>query len=196
MVNEDLGGDSRLLVYIPSASGISCRRGDDVVPPLFLQSIEDSGLSTWLRESESPFAFYFVLLFHTFGLALLVGANTVVDLRILGYVPEIPLPPLKGLFRIMWLGFAINACTGALLLIAYPTKALTNPVFYLKLTIIGFAIWVMKMIEDRVFGDSRLDESSMMARGASLAKWSICLWIGAITAGRLLAYTYKYLVYP
>ena len=59
-----------------------------MVPPLFLQSIEDSGLSTWLRESESPFAFYFVLLFHTFGLALLVGANTVVDLRILGYVPK------------------------------------------------------------------------------------------------------------
>ena len=67
----------------------------------------------------------------------------------------------------MWLGFAINACTGALLLIAYPTKALTNPVFYLKLAIIGFAVWVMHMIEDRVFGDSRLDESSMMARGAT-----------------------------
>ena len=52
--------------------------------PLFLQTIEDTGFSTWLRESESPFAFYFILLFHTFGLALLVGANMVVDLRLLG----------------------------------------------------------------------------------------------------------------
>lgn len=167
-----------------------------MAPPLFLQSIEDSGLSAWLRESESPFAFYFVLLFHTFGLALLVGANMVVDLRILGYVREIPLAPLKGLFRVMWLGFAINACSGALLLLAYPTKALTNPVFYVKLAIIGCAVWAMVRIKDCVFGDSSLDELSMMKRGAGLAKWSIFLWIGAITAGRLLAYTYKYLVYP
>ena len=42
-------------------------------PPQFLEAIEATGFSTWLRESESPFAFYFILLFHTFGLALLVG---------------------------------------------------------------------------------------------------------------------------
>jgi hypothetical protein len=167
-----------------------------LVPPVFLRTIEDSGFSTWLRESESPFAFYFVLLFHTFGLALLVGANTVVDLRILGVAREIPLALLKRLFRIMWLGFGINALTGVLLIIAYPTKALTNPVFYIKLTCIGLAVWVMTMLKDRVFEDSRLNETSMMARGAALAKWSLFLWIGAITAGRLLAYTYKYLTYP
>ncbi len=167
-----------------------------MVPPEFLRTIEDSGLSTWLRESESPFAFYFVLLFHTFGLALLVGANTVVDLRILGVAREIPLAPLKRLFRIMWVGFGINAITGVLLIIAYPTKALTNPVFYIKLTLIAFAIWVITMLQDRVFDVSGLDEKSMMARGATLARWSLLLWIGAISAGRLLAYTYKYLTYP
>jgi hypothetical protein len=167
-----------------------------LVPPVFLRTIEDSGFSTWLRESESPFAFYFVLLFHTFGLALLVGANTVVDLRILGVAREIPLAPLKRLFRIMWLGFGINALTGVLLIIAYPTKALTNPVFYIKLTCIGLAVWIMTMLKDRVFDDSKLDETSMMARGTALAKWSLFLWIGAITAGRLLAYTYKFLTYP
>ena len=66
-----------------------------MAPPLFLQTIEDTGFSTWLRESESPFAFYFILLFHTFGLALLVGANLVVDLRLLGVARGIPLAPLK-----------------------------------------------------------------------------------------------------
>jgi hypothetical protein len=166
-----------------------------LVPPTFLRAIEDSGFSTWLRESESPFAFYFVLLFHTFGLALLVGANAVVDLRILGIAREIPLAPLKRLFRIMWIGFGVNALTGVLLIIAYPTKALTNPVFYLKLTCIGFAIWIITMLKDRVF-DANLDDTAMMKRGAGLAKWSLVLWIGAITAGRLLAYTYKYLTYP
>jgi hypothetical protein len=173
-----------------------------LAPPLFLQTIEASGLSTWLRESESPFAFYFVLLFHTFGLALVVGANTVVDLRLLGIERAIPLAPLKRLFGIMWLGLAINAVTGVLLLVAYPTKSLTNPVFYAKLLLIGLAVWVMTQINSRVFDDfslsnpSSLDEAAMMARGRTLAKWSLFLWIGTITAGRLLAYTYKYLTYP
>jgi hypothetical protein len=166
-----------------------------LAPPLFLRTIEESGISAWLRESESPFAFYFVLLFHTFGLALLVGANAVIDLRLLGVQKEIPIAPLKRLFGVMWLGFAINAVSGALLLVAYPTKALTNPVFYIKLALIGIAVWIMTKLSG-VFNDSSLDEAAMAARGRTLAKWSIVLWIGAISAGRLLAYTYKYLTFP
>jgi hypothetical protein len=165
-------------------------------PPLFLRTIEDTGISTWLRESESPFAFYFVLLFHTFGLALLVGANAVVDLRLLGVQREIPLAPLKRLFGIMWLGFAVNAASGVLLLVAYPTKALTNPVFYLKLILIASAVLVMRKLNSHVFDDLSLDEPTMMSRGRTLAKWSLLLWIAAITAGRLLAYTSKYLTFP
>ncbi len=164
--------------------------------PLFLQTIEDTGFSTWLRESESPFAFYFILLFHTFGLALLVGANTVVDLRLLGVARGIPLAPLKRLFSIMWMGFAMNTVTGVLLVVAYPTKSLTNIDFYIKLTLIGFAVWVMQRLKSHVFDDSSLSEDAMMARGLALAKWSLFLWFGAITAGRLLAYTYKYLTFP
>ena len=167
-----------------------------MLPPSLLQTIEETGFSTWLRESESPFAFYFILLFHTFGLALLVGANAVVDLRLLGVARAIPLAPLKQLFRPMWIGFWVNAITGILLVIAYPTKTLTNWDFYVKLTIIGFAVWVMHKLKTEVFDDGGLSESSMMAKGASLAKWSLALWFGAISAGRLLAYTYKYLTFP
>ncbi len=164
--------------------------------PLFLRTIEESDFSTWLRESESPFVFYFVLLFHTFGLALLVGANALVDVRLLGFPPNVPLAPLKRLFRIMWLGFGINATTGVLLIISYPTKALTNPVFYAKLTMIGTAIWILTKLQREVFADTSATEADMMAKGATLAKWSLALWIGAISAGRLLAYTFNYILYP
>jgi hypothetical protein len=167
-----------------------------LAPPLFLQTIEDTGFSTWLRESESPFAFYFILLFHTFGLALLVGANMIVDFRLLGFARGIPLAPLKRLFGIMWVGFGINAVTGILLVIAYPTKSLTNIDFYVKLALIGFAVWVMQRLKSRVFGEAALSEEAMTARGVTLARWSLFLWFGAITAGRLLAYTYKYLTFP
>lgn len=164
--------------------------------PLVLRSIEESSFSTWLRESESPFGFYFVLLFHTFGLALLVGASALVDLRLLGFSPSIPLAPLKRFFRIMWIGFGINFATGVVLLISYPTKALTNPVFYAKLIMIGSAIWILTKLQKEVFGDTTATEADLMARGASLAKWSLALWLGVISAGRLLAYTFKYILYP
>ena len=141
--------------------------------PMFLQTIEDSSFSTWMRESESPFAFYFVLLFHTFGLALLVGANSLVDLRLLGFFAKIPLAPLKRFFRIMWIGFGINATTGVLLLIAYPTKALTNPVFYAKLTMIGFAIWIVTKLQKEVFAGTTVTEKDMMARGATPGSSSV-----------------------
>ena len=120
----------------------------------------------------------------------------IVDLRLLGIARAVPLAPLKKLFPIMWTGFAMNAVTGVLLVIAYPTKSLTNPDFYIKLTIIGFAIWVMQKLKTRVFEDSTLNEAEMTARGAALARWSLFLWFSAISAGRLLAYTYKYLTYP
>jgi hypothetical protein len=164
--------------------------------PLFLRTIEGTSFSTWMRETESPFGFYFILFIHTVGLALLVGANAVIDLRLLGIAREIPLAPLKRFFGVMWLGFWTNVTSGVLLLIAYPTKSLTNPDFYIKLTCIGFAVWIMSRMKRRVFDDPRLDEAAMMATGATLAKWSLCLWVGAITAGRLLAYTYRYVTFP
>ncbi len=163
--------------------------------PLFLNALEQTGFSTWLRESESVFGFYFILVLHTIGLALVVGPNAAIDLRLLGLAPEIPLPPLKSWFNLMWLGLAINAVTGVVLVLAYPSKAFTNPDFYLKLTLIGFAIWNLQRMKRQVFDGLTQDEEAMLAKGRMLAVWSLLLWAGVITAGRLLAYTCSYLVY-
>ena len=163
--------------------------------PLFLNTLEQSGLSTWLRESPSVFGFYFILVFHTIGLALVVGPNAAIDLRLLGIAPNIPLPPLKSWFTLMWLGLAINVTSGILLVLAYPSKAFTNPDFYFKLTLIGFAVWTLQRMKRQVFDDSSLSEAAMLARGKVLAVWSLVFWAGVITAGRLLAYTCSYLVY-
>ena len=163
--------------------------------PLFLNTLEQSGLSAWLRESESVFGFYFILVFHTIGMALVVGPSTAIDLRLLGVAPDIPLPPLRNWFNLMWLGLAINVTSGIFLVLAYPSKAFTNPDFYIKLTLIGFAVSTMRRIKTQVFDDSSLSEAAMRARGKMLAVWSLVFWAGVITAGRLLAYTCSYLVY-
>lgn len=163
--------------------------------PIIFKTIEESGISSWIRDSPSIFAYWFILSFHAIGMGLLVGASVVIDLRLLGVAKELPLAPLKGLYRIIWIGFWIQIVSGGLLLIAYPTKALTNPDFYIKLTLIGIALTVMHTIRKRVFADSTLSDSDMMIKGKALAVWSLVLWAGAVTAGRLLAYTYNYLKY-
>jgi hypothetical protein len=165
-----------------------------LVVPAFFNTIEQSEFSTWIRESPSIFAFYFILLFHTIGLSLVVGSNAVLDLRVLGVAPSLPLKPLKRLFNIGWTGLAINVMTGILLLIGYPTKALTNPVFYFKLSFIALAVVFMFRMK-RLFDDTSLSEQAVMARGKYVAVLSLTFWVCAISAGRLLSETYVYLNY-
>ena len=163
--------------------------------PLILKAVEESGFSVWIRESPSFFAYWFFLTCHAIGMGMAVGASVVIDFRILGIARDLPLAPLKGLYGTIWAGFWIQVASGILLLIAYPTKALMNPDFYIKLILIGLAVAVMRMIHTRVFSDSSLTEPAMMSRGRSLAIWSLIFWVGVVTAGRFLAYTYTVINY-
>jgi hypothetical protein len=155
--------------------------------------IEETGLSVWIRESDSWFSFWAILSVHAIGMGILVGASVLIGLRILGLAPDLPLAPLKRMYRFIWAGFWIQVASGILLLIGYPTKSLTNPVFYLKLTLIALAVVMMQMLKNRVFVDSSLSEAAMMAKGRVFAILSLVFWVGAVTAGRLLAYTYTVL---
>jgi hypothetical protein len=162
--------------------------------PLFLDTFEQAGFSRWFRETQSFFGYYFVLAFHTIGLSLIVGPNTAIDLRLLGVVREIPIPAMRRWFRLMWFGLTLNVASGVFLVVAYPVKALTNPVFYLKLVLVGLAVWVLQRINHTVFDDESAPEAVMMTKGRTLAIWSLVLWVSVLTTGRLLAYTCNYLL--
>ena len=154
--------------------------------PFFLW-LEATTLSTWLRESPSLWAFPFVLILHTVGLAFFVGANVAWDVRVLGFSMGIPLDALRRYFLVMWAGFWINAVSGVLLLIAYPTKALTNPLFYAKITLIGLGILLALRIRREVQDVTGESDSPPATR--TLAAASLACWVAVIFAGRLLAYT-------
>jgi hypothetical protein len=159
----------------------------------FFSAIESSALSTFLRESSSLWAFPFVLILHTVGLAFLVGASLAVDLRVLGWARGVPFAPLRRYFVVMQVGFWVNAVSGVLLLIAYPTKALTNPLFYLKLTFIVLAVCVgFRMWRRLQRPDAWVTEPDVHLRRLALA--SATCWTLAIPAGRFLAYTHTRLM--
>jgi hypothetical protein len=160
----------------------------------FLTWLESTAFSTWMRESPSVFAFPAILSCHTVGMGLVAGINAVLAFRILGVAPVVPLREMKRFMPVMWFGFWLNAISGVALLIAYPTKALTNPVFYLKLALIALAVWLASLIGRRLFGDSTPSDAAPSIVVKRLAAASIACWAGAITAGRLLAYTYTRLM--
>jgi hypothetical protein len=164
--------------------------------PLCLRTIEETSLSMWIRDTPSLFGYWFILTIHAIGMTMLVGASAVLDLRLLGVAPDLPITPLKKLYPMMWTGFWVQVVSGLLLIIAFPTKAFTNPVFYAKLGLIAFAMVMMARLKKRIFDDSSLNDEGMMIKGRTLAMWSFVCWIGAMVAGRFLAYTFKYLVYP
>ena len=162
----------------------------------FLLWVENTALSRWLVESISLLAFPGVLVLHAIGMGFAAGISVAFDLRVLGVAPQVPFSAMRRLFTVLWAGFWLNAASGVLLIVAYPTKALTNPVFYLKLGLIAVGmVLVVRMGRDVLADEARegghpaapLVASGRMRR---LAIVSIVCWAGAVTAGRLLAYTY------
>jgi len=155
----------------------------------FLNSIEQSGLSIWIRESGSIWSFPTVLLLHTLGMSIVAGGSAVVDLVLLGFWPwKMPVRPLDKYFPLIWAGFGLNAVTGTLLLMIDATAKLTNWDFYVKMAFIFAGVVVLYRMRKTVFADPAIDQGVVPASAKSLAWVSLICWFVAITAGRLLAY--------
>src|SRR5688500_15931061 len=150
-----------------------------------LAALEGSAFGTWLRESGSIWAYPAVLTLHTLGLAVLVGASSVMDLRLLGVAPRIPLAPLEKLFPVMWIGFWVNALSGVALFVADATTKGTTTVFQAKLVIIVAAVIVLYLIRKNVYGAGTAATSTT---SGLLAGVSLALWFLAIITGRYMAY--------
>jgi len=117
----------------------------------------------------------------------------VIDLRILALRLRFPSAAQGPLLVIMWAGLGLSVTTGILLLLAYPTKELTNPDFYAKLTFITLGVITMRKVDIRVFGDSSLGElGDDRKRGRYWRGGSLFFWIGVVTLGRLLPDTAIY----
>lgn len=142
----------------------------------------------WVLQSGSIWAYPTILTVHTIGMTMVAGLIGVIDLRLLGIAPTVPIRPLERLYPIIWSAFGINALTGTILLIADATTKLTNPDFYVKMVFIFFGVTVLALMRKKVFGDPQLDIAPVTSSAKGLAWLSLVAWMGAITAGRLLAY--------
>jgi hypothetical protein len=154
----------------------------------FLLRLEQLPFSVWLHESPSLWGFPMFLFMHTLGMSMIAGVSAVIDLAFLGFWPKMPVKPLERLYPLMWSGFWINAVTGTVLTIADASTRLTNPIFYIKMTFVFAGVALLWVMRRKVFGDPKLDLAPLSGNAKGLAWASLLCWLGAITAGRLLAY--------
>jgi hypothetical protein len=153
----------------------------------FLDTIEQLSFSTWVSESKSIWAYPTILWLHVMGMGVVVGISAMISLRLLGISPKTPIQPLERLYPLVWVAFWVNAVTGTALLMASATKRAVDPTFYIKLVFVFAGLYVIQRTRKKVF--QHLGPDDALPEGAKTLAWAalIC-WLGAITAGRLLAY--------
>jgi hypothetical protein len=146
----------------------------------FLQWLESTPFSTWLKESPSLLAYPAVLFLHSLGLILTAGVSAIICLRLLGVGRSLPVASLDRLFSVIWIGFWTSAVSGAVMLAVDATTKLANPVFTIKMVFVIVSVALMVLVRRRVVQGA--------ARGRVLAAASLTCWMGAIAAGRFMAY--------
>jgi hypothetical protein len=154
----------------------------------FLESIQQSGFARFIGESGSKWGYPFVLFMHTLGLGIVAGVNAGVALRLLGFGRNVALEPLERLFPLMWFGFILSALSGLALLATDPVTKLHQTVFWVKLLFVGLGVVNMQLMRNRIFRGPSVADGVLPSNARMLAMTSLFFWIGATTAGRLIAY--------
>lgn len=153
----------------------------------FFRGLQDSTFTEWFLGSASIWTYPTVLTLHTIGMAILVGASFVVNLRVLQVAGEIPLQRLAPVYRFIWAGFVINLFSGVVLFVTQAADRVQDPVFYVKLGSIALALWFGVLVK-RASIDAADAPQVTPPRSRRLAAAGLGLWTVAIVAGRLMAY--------
>ena len=152
--------------------------------------LEQSAVGSSVR--DSLWLFPIIETVHIFGIILLVGATSILDLRLMGLTfREEPVSKLsKSFLPWAWAGFVIQVITGLLLFSSEATKMYTNLGFQIKMLLIlvaGINAFVFHAIAYQSVGKWENDPvAPLSARAAGLL--SILLWFGIVAAGRWIAY--------
>lgn len=154
----------------------------------FLTSIQQSGFARFIGESGSKWGYPFVLFMHTLSLGIVAGVSAGLALRVLGVARGIAMESLDRLFPIMWFGFILSAVSGLALLATDPVTKLHQTVFWVKLIFVFLGVANMQMMRNRIFRGPAVSSGVMPSNARMLAMTSLFFWIGATTAGRLIAY--------
>ena len=133
--------------------------------------------------AEHPWAYPALEVVHIAGIALLVGSLVLLELRVWGAAPELPVAALARLaLAVTAVGFALVLLTGLAMFSAQPAELLGNRAFVVKMGLVTLAGLNAAWFHGRG-GLTRLDALARAQTALSLG-----LWLGVIILGRWIAY--------
>jgi len=138
--------------------------------------------STWL--------YPVVEVVHIVGFSVLVGSVAMFDLRVLGFGRSVAVQA-AGSMLLPWSVISLFAIVpaGLLLFSAHPNELSENPIFRLKLFLIGLAGLNALSFHLGVYRTAATWHPRVPGLAQLHAGTSLSIWIGVITCGRFLAYT-------
>ena len=156
--------------------------------PLF-EWLEATALAIWV--GESLWGYPIMLGSHAIGLAIVVGIFVILDLRILRVIRGVSFNAFLSLFRLAWIGLIVNAISGGALFTSQATTFVESAPFLIKISAVISGVFVGIFIQRRLklrAADWDNADTNIETSATALAALSLVCWIGAIFAGRLIAY--------
>jgi energy-converting hydrogenase Eha subunit C len=153
------------------------------------QSLQQNWFATGLRESLWMFPILYTL--HIFGVVILVGATSALDLRMLGLIlRDEPVPDL-GALLLPWAkaGFVAQVVTGTLLFVAQAADLWHNIAFLLKMAAVlvaGLNVLIFHLTAYR--NVERWPNYSTPAGAKFSAIFSLACWFTIVAMSRLIAF--------
>jgi hypothetical protein len=155
-------------------------------------------LCHWLESSyvgstiaQSGWLFPAIESTHMFGIVSVVGATSILDLRLMGVslrndsVSKIA----GGTLRWAWSGFIVMVVTGVLMFVSEATKCYTNPGFRWKMLLLllaGLNALIFHFVAYRSV--DRWEQGATPFAAKFAGAFSILLWFGIVAMGRWIAW--------
>jgi hypothetical protein len=157
--------------------------------PEFFQWLQESWFGSGIRESLWMFPILYTL--HIFGVVILVGATSALDLRMLGLIMRDESVSGTSALLLPWAkaGFAAQVITGTLLFIAQAADLWHNVAFLLKMMAVLLAGLNVLIFHLTAYGDvDRWPQNSTPAGAKFSAVFSLACWFTIVAMSRLIAF--------
>jgi hypothetical protein len=135
--------------------------------------------------SMSPILWPICETLHFVGLALLIGAAGLMDLRLMGFLKSVPITAVMQMRKWAVLGVLINVVTGTLFFVGAPDQYINNPAWYGKLLFLCVAMINIAVFETRhgkrmlsVPAGEDTPVSFKIAGAVSMGSWFLVLYFG------------------
>ena len=155
----------------------------------FARNVYGSEISTGIRDAS--WAIPTIQSVHILGIAVVVGAAIVMDLRLAGVLAtdETPRAVVRRHLPWMWTALIVLLSSGFLLGLAEPYRVLTNPIFWIKMGLVVTGFTLTLLFRYPILHPEYQIEHARLAMLIKPLAWaSLAIWASVVVCGRWIAY--------